>query len=64
MHNIYIAEWILALVTSGDRAMSTTGDLLEEAAARGAVWFWSHVLHTAASLLWRDNAENRARFIR
>ncbi len=54
MHNINIAEWILALVTTRDRAASTVGDLAEGAATRGAVWFWSGVLRTAASLLWRD----------
>jgi hypothetical protein len=53
MPSLHIAEWILALVTRQDRAMSTTGDLTEEAATRGVVWFWSHVVRTAASLLWR-----------
>jgi hypothetical protein len=64
MHNIHIAEWILALVTSQDRAMSTIGDLTEEAATRGVVWFWSHFLRTAASFLWRDITEDLARFIK
>jgi len=61
MHNIHIAEWILSLVTSRDRAASTVGDLAEEAAARGVVWFWSGILRTAASLLWRDVSENPVR---
>jgi hypothetical protein len=61
MHNIHIAEWILALVTSRDHAASIAGDLMEEAAARGVAWFWSSVLRTAAALLWRDVAENPAR---
>jgi hypothetical protein len=61
MRSIHIAEWILRLVTSGDRAASTAGDLVEGAATRGVVWFWSRVLRTAASLLWRDVAENPAR---
>jgi hypothetical protein len=61
MHNIHIAEWILALVTSRDRAASTVGDLTEQAGARGVAWFWSGVLRTAASLLWRDVAKNPAR---
>jgi hypothetical protein len=34
---------------------------MEEAATRGVLWFWSGVLRTAASLLWRDVAENPAR---
>lgn len=63
MHNIHIAEWILALVTRRDRAMSTTGDLTEQAANRGVVWFWSRVFRTAGSLLWRDIAARPARLI-
>jgi len=63
MRSIYVAEWILALVTSRDRAASTAGDLLEGAQARGAVWFWFSVLRTAASLLWRDVAEEPARAV-
>jgi hypothetical protein len=60
MHSVHFAEWILTLVTSRDRAASTVGDLTEGAAARGIIWFWSAVLRTAASLLWRDLAENPA----
>ena len=40
--------------------MSIPGDLTEEAAPRGAVWFWSRVLRTAASLLWREMTEHPA----
>ncbi len=36
MRSIYVAKWILALVTSRDRAASTAGDLAEGTAARGA----------------------------
>jgi hypothetical protein len=61
MHNDNIAESILALVTSRDRAASTVGDLTEGAATRGVFWFWSGVLRTAASLLWRDIAGRPAR---
>src|ERR1035437_2113127 len=61
MHSVHIAEWILALVTTRDRAASTVGDLTEGAATRGVVWFWCGVLRTAASLLWRDVAEHPAR---
>src|SRR5579871_1596728 len=62
MHrSVNVAEWFLALVTTRDRAASTIGDLTEGAAARGAVWFWSGVLRTAASLLWRNIAEQPVR---
>jgi hypothetical protein len=60
MRNSHIAEWILTLVTSRERAASTVGDLTEQASARGSVWFWSGVLRTAASLLWRGVVENNA----
>ncbi len=59
MHNV--AEWILALVTSRDRAASTVGDLMEQGPERGVIWFWSGVLRTVASLLWRGLTENSAR---
>ena len=61
MHSAYIAEWILALVTTRDRAATTVGDLTEQAATRGVFWFWSGVLRTAASLVWLDLAEHPAR---
>jgi hypothetical protein len=49
-----IAERILALVTSRDRASSTVGDLMEIAQTRGVVWFWADILRTALSMAWRD----------
>ncbi len=58
------AEWILTLVTTPDRATSTVGDLLEEGSGRGACWFWSSVLRTAASHVWRDLCSARGRMIR
>jgi hypothetical protein len=63
MRNIHMAEWILGLVTSRDRAASTVGDLLEEAAGRGTVWFWSCILRTAASLVWSGLTANPLRVI-
>jgi hypothetical protein len=64
MPDNHIAEWILTLVTGRDRAACTVGDLTEQAAARGVVWFWSGVLRTAASFLWRGVAEKNARAAR
>jgi hypothetical protein len=61
MHSVHIAEWILALVTTRDRAASTVGDLVEGAATRGVAWFWPHALRTAAALLWLDISERPAR---
>ena len=54
MHNATVAEWILSLVATPDRAASTVGDLVEEATSRGTLWFWSSVLRTAGSHLWHD----------
>ncbi len=64
MSDVNIAERILALVTTGDRAASIVGDLTEGIAARGTFWFRPGVLRTAASLLWRNVAEERGRFTR
>lgn len=61
MPSAHIAEWILALVTTRDRAASTVGDLTEQAATRDATWFWFSVLRTAASLLWRSLMEHPVR---
>jgi hypothetical protein len=63
MRSIHIAEWILRLLTSQGRAAPMVGDLAEQAASRGVVWFWAGVLRIAASLLWRAVAENPARII-
>ena len=44
-----LAESLLSLVTPPDRARSTVGDFLEEAAWRGRSWFWWCVARTAAA---------------
>jgi hypothetical protein len=48
-----VAEWILSLTTTHDRATSTAGDLIEESSTRGALWFWSSLLRTTLALIWR-----------
>ncbi len=53
-----IAEWILSQVLPPDRAASTVGDWLEDAAERGPVWFWSCVFRTVLSRIWSDLAES------
>ena len=53
MHKTQIAEMILSLFTTRERAASTVGDLIENAADRGAWGFWPGVARTASSLLWR-----------
>jgi hypothetical protein len=54
MRRVALAEWILALTVAPDRAATTVGDLVEDASTRGVLWFWSSVLWTALSHLWRD----------
>jgi hypothetical protein len=47
-----IAEGILKLFTTPERAASTVGDMVEE--AHGALWFWISVVRTVFSFIWRD----------
>jgi hypothetical protein len=47
---------LLSLVGPADRAASAVGDLVEEAPARGGVWFWRSVTRLWLSLLGRDLA--------
>jgi hypothetical protein len=62
MRNAQVAEWILSLVTSPERATSTVGDLMENAPNHGR--FWLGVLRTAVSLQWSDVAINPGRMAR
>ncbi len=52
MPKAQIAELILSLFTTRERAASTVGDLIENAPGRGTRWFWSGVSRTALSLFW------------
>jgi hypothetical protein len=63
MRNARIAEWILSLVTTSDRAASAVGDLMEDVAGHGTLRFWASVLHLAMSLLVRDLAANPVRMV-
>jgi len=62
MRNAQVAEWILSLVTSRERAAATVGDLMENASGVGT--FWLGLLRTALSLLWSDVAANPGRMAR
>jgi hypothetical protein len=64
MRNARLAEWILSLVTTPERASATVGDLLEDRVAPGALRFWTAVVLTSLSLLWRDVAESPFRMVR
>jgi hypothetical protein len=64
MPKVAVAEWILSLVVAPDRAATTVGDLVEDASTRRVVWFWSSVLWTALSHLWRDLSASPFRMVR
>lgn len=48
-----LPEWLLALLTTPDRAAAILGDLTEMAATRGRLWFWTAYTRTLISLGWR-----------
>jgi hypothetical protein len=62
MRNARLAEWILSLVTTPERASATVGDLLED--RRGVLRFWGALLSAAVALLWRDVLADPGRMIR
>jgi hypothetical protein len=64
MRNARLAEWILSLVTTPERAAATVGDLFEDRRHAGVLRFWGAVLFTALSLLWRDVLADPGRMIR
>jgi len=49
-----LAETLLSLVGSADRAGSVVGDLIEEAGGRGRLWFWRSVARLWVAMLGRD----------
>jgi hypothetical protein len=52
MRKAHVAELILSLFTTRERAAATVGDLMEGLPTPGVFWFWSSALRTALSLLW------------
>jgi hypothetical protein len=56
-----IAEWLLSLTTTPERAASTAGDLLQEADKRGPAWFWISLVRTAGGLVWNNVLESPMR---
>ena len=47
-----LAQRILSLVVRGDRAAAMVGDLVEEATARGPLWFWTAIARTTLAFFW------------
>ena len=60
MRSAQIAEWILSLVMSPDRAAATVGDLIEDAVRPGGLSFWIRVLRTGLAMLWREFSQDPA----
>src|ERR1019366_9589040 len=56
MRNIPPPEWLLARLTTPDRAAAILGDLTEISATRGRLWFWTAYARTIISLGWRTPA--------
>ena len=46
-------EWLLARLTTSDRAATIYGDLVELASTRGRLWFWLAYTRTLLALTWR-----------
>ncbi|HEY1301907.1 MAG TPA: hypothetical protein VGF24_00055 [Vicinamibacterales bacterium] len=61
MRNAHLAEWILSLVTTPERAAATVGDLVEVHAAHGSVRFWISVVATLGAHVWSDLAAHPIR---
>ncbi len=57
MERSQVAEFVLSYVLPAERAAAVTGDFLEEAEARGHVWFWSSVVRTVVSRVASDLRE-------
>jgi len=53
MHKTPPTEWLLARLTTRDRAAAILGDLTEMAATRGRLWFWIAYTRTLITLGWR-----------
>jgi hypothetical protein len=54
MHSAWLAEWLLCLTTTKERAASIIGDLNEEVPTRGRLWFWFSITHTFLSIVRRS----------
>jgi len=64
MRRVRIAEWILELVTTRERAASLAGDLVEDGPGHGVFWFWATVVRAAGTMLWREFASDWKRMLR
>ena len=49
-----LAELLLSIVASPQRASAMIGDLLEDVPRRGTTWFWLSTVRAAVGCVWRD----------
>jgi hypothetical protein len=53
MRSEFVAEWILARLTTRSRAASVVGDLLENRSEKGTLWFWRSFAGIVLAVAWR-----------
>jgi hypothetical protein len=53
MRSEFVAEWILARLTTRSRAASIIGDLLENRSEKGTLWFWRSFAGIVLAVAWR-----------
>jgi hypothetical protein len=53
MRSEFVAEWILARLTTRSRAASIVGDLLENRSEKGTLWFWRSFAGIVLAVAWR-----------
>ena len=58
MSKFSLSAMLLTLFTSPEQAQSIEGDLMEEARARGRIWFWSNLVRTALAFWWKGFSES------
>jgi hypothetical protein len=58
MSKAEFAESLLLMTTTPEVAVPIAGDLVQEADARGTLWFWSTLFRTASSFAWRTFADS------
>ena len=54
MNRAAVAEQVLSMTTTPARAAAIAGDLAEETAQRGLVWFWLSLLKIATAFVWQS----------
>lgn len=62
MRDSELAERLLSLVITRDRAASIVGDLLEDRRRQGSIAFWMGVVRTSIAFIWRDISSAPARY--